>query len=242
MRTYKAAAISRSEIQRIIHSYDEWYQHARFGFMLATHGKSAKLIEKTATECRFWARKLLRRKTKEEVLADSLPDLGGKRVIDIGCNSGLKSIEASCKGAEFVLGVERNATALRQANDLTKIARGLGRPLGSIDFRRVDDINNHLDLLDDMDVLLACCVLYHLGPLDNFQRRISGSKINTFILQGNTGRRRKINEEMRKGGWGNVLCDVPGMTDFCTRNGFKIERITYPEHQYPVVIAKRTAG
>ena len=120
--------ISRTEIKRIIDSYDNWYQRICFGFMLETRNRSTNPTDEFLRECHFWLRKILRRSTREDVFLDSLPDLTGKRVIDIGCNAGFKSLEASCKGAAFVLGVDRNPVAIRQANDMANVFRGLAGP------------------------------------------------------------------------------------------------------------------
>jgi len=240
--------IGRGEIKKIIDSYDQWYQNIRFGFMLRTRGPNYALWKSMLYECRFSASKALGKKTKNGVLIVSLPDLAGKRVIDIGCNAGLYSIEASCKGADYVLGVDVNSKAINQARDVAQIFRRLGRPVGNIEFRRVDDINNHLELLHDKDVLMACCVLYHLGPLHRFKEAIMNSTIQRLILQGNTRRLSRIGQtnnpssefyEPENKTWGNVVCDIKGMTRFCASINFKVERVCFPQHTHPVVIAER---
>jgi SAM-dependent methyltransferase len=243
----EGGSITQSEIRKIIRSYGKWYQNIRFGFMLETHYIALPLEYRILAECRRLVRKWLGRKTKVEILLESLPDLTGKRIIDIGCNSGLYSVEASCRGAGFVLGVDINPKAIMQARDVAEIFRKLGRVVGNCEFRTVD-INNNLYLIDNMDVLMACCVLYHLGPLDRFKARIVQSKIHSLILQGNTHRLSRIgkynnpsadfyNRENKK--WGNVLCDINGMIDFCCSMGFRVEKVAFLTHSHPVVIAVR---
>jgi SAM-dependent methyltransferase len=234
---YAEAGISRSEIKRIIRSYDKWYQRIRFGFLLQTHGTPTNLRQRLTAEWSFWARRVLGRKTREEVFKDALPDVAGKTVIDVGCNAGLKSLEASCRGAAFVFGVDSNPAAIQQANHVLEICRKLGRPLGRIEFRHVDDINNQLSLLDDKDVLIACCVLYHLGDLTRFRQRIVEGRISLLVLQGNTAR---LSKHQSRSIWeGNSLCNADGMAFFCKTLGFEVERVAFPKHQYPVVIARR---
>jgi len=206
-----ARRISRREIRETIKRYPRWYQNVRFGVMLDTR----------RSRLRSLAKDILRIKRKDDTLLLSLPELTGKRVIDIGCNAGLYSVNANMRGASYVLGVDKNPLAIEQANDVLEIFRRLGKPVGQVEFRLVDDINNRLDLLDDKDVLMACSVLYHLGPLQRFKERIAASNIQTLILQGNTIRLKKISEknnplselyEPVNQTWGNILCDVKGMT------------------------------
>jgi SAM-dependent methyltransferase len=185
---------------------------------------------------------------KTKLVLENLDGLAGMRVIDIGCNSGLYSVEASCRGARHVLGVDNNPVAIDQARKVAEIFRRQGRPVGSNEFKLVDTIQNHLDLLDDKEAMIACCVLYHLGPLHNFKERLVKSQIRRLVLQGNLERRSLMGRENNPSSeyyepfektWENVLCDVAGMTAFCESVGFKIERIVGPRYNYPLVIATR---
>ncbi len=243
--------ITRAEIKETIKFYNDWYQSIRFGFMLETKGEIRYgLLGQVLSECRKAVRKALGKKTKDEALIESLPELAGKRVIDIGCNSGLYSVAASCRGADFVLGVDQQKLRIDQARDVASIFKKLGRPVGRIEFRQVNDISEHLELFDDMDVLMACCVLYHLGPLHRFKERLTRSRINTLILQGNTNRRSRIGKkdknnpsskfyEPENKTWGEVLCEIDGMCKLCQSIGFKVEKVAFATHTHPVVIAQR---
>lgn len=231
-------SISRREIRGIIARYPRWYQDVRFGFMLNTAGSPLRSL----------AKEVLRIKTKNDTLISSLPDLSGQRVIDIGCNAGLYSINASLRGASHVLGVDKSSLFIDQARDVLDIYRRLGHPVGEVEFREVGDINHELGLLDDRDVLMACAVLYHLGPMERLTRRIAESSIRMLILQGNTARLQRQGDKNRPGvegyepespTWGNVLSGRPGLTAFCSSMGFKVDRVMFPDHQYPVVIARR---
>lgn len=231
--------ISRGEIRQIIRKYPRWYQNIRFGFLLETASSPIRSI----------AMDLLRVTTKNDTIISSLPDLAGKKVIDIGCNAGLYSLEASMRGAAHVLGVDRSSTFIQQARDVAEIFRRQGKPVGPVEFREVNDINDHLELLDDRDVFMACAVLYHLGPLHRLKARIVASPIKMLILQGNTVRMNHLDEKNVPGvegyepenqTWGNVLSNVDGMRAFAESMDFRVDRVTYPDHQYPVVIASRT--
>lgn len=233
-----ATSISRREIRAIIARYPDWYQNIRFGPMLDTR----------RSPLRSFAKDLLRIKTKDDILISSLPDLRGKRLVDIGCNAGLYSINASLRGASFVLGVDKVPLRIAQARDVLDVYRRLGKPVGEVEFRAVDDINAELALLDDKDVFMACAVLYHLGPVDRLKKRIAASRIRQLILQGNVVRMKQLGEKNKPGvegyepvkqTWGNILSDVSGLSAFSRDMGFEIDDVRFPGSQYPVVIASR---
>jgi SAM-dependent methyltransferase len=206
------------------------------------------MLDTRRTPARSLVKDLLRIKKQEDTLRLSLPDLTGTRVVDIGCNSGLYSIYASLRGADYVLGIDKNPEVIAQAHDAAAVFRRLGKPLGKVEFRLVDGIQNHLDLLDDKDVAFFCCSLYHVGPLAPVMERIANSRIRMVVLQGNTsrtaGRTRGeepasgIDDEIRSKG-GNVVANVAGMTAFCEGMDFRVSAVHFPRHQYPVVVAER---
>lgn len=232
-------SITRREIRNIIARHPDWYQNIRFGLMLDTRRSPLRSL----------AKDVLRIRTKDDNLISSLPDLSGKRVIDIGCNAGLYSINASLRGASHVLGADKSPAFVAQARDVLEIFRRLGKPVGAVEFRQVEDINDELALLDDRDVFMACAVLYHLGPVDRLKQRIAASPIRQLVLQGNTVRLKKIGEKNRPGvpgyepenqTWGNVLSGVEGLSSFAESMGFRVDEVRYPTDQYPVINASRS--
>lgn len=89
-----------------------------------------------------------------------LPDLSGKKVLDVGCNDGFFAFEASRLGASRVVGVEADSLAVKHANLVNEL---LG--FGNITFNlmSVYDIDSSLG---SFDVTLFLGVLYHLkNPL-----------------------------------------------------------------------------
>ena len=88
--------------------------------------------------------------------ADAIPaDLGGKTVLDIGCNAGFYSIEMKRRGADRVLGVDFDDAYLAQAQFAAKVAEV------DIEFRRLSvyDVGS---LGERFDIVLFMGVLYHL--------------------------------------------------------------------------------
>jgi tRNA (mo5U34)-methyltransferase len=88
--------------------------------------------------------------------ADAIPaDLGGKTVLDIGCNGGFYSIEMKRRGAARVLGVDSDPEYLAQARFAAE-ALGL-----AIEFRELS-VYDVGALGETFDVVLFMGVLYHL--------------------------------------------------------------------------------
>jgi tRNA (mo5U34)-methyltransferase len=83
------------------------------------------------------------------------PDLGGKTVLDIGCNGGFYSIEMKRRGADRVLGIDFDERYLAQAKFA---AETLGF---DIEFRKLSVYDIH-QLEEKFDVVLFLGVLYHL--------------------------------------------------------------------------------
>ena len=88
--------------------------------------------------------------------ADAIPqDLGGKTVLDIGCNGGFYSIQMKRRGAERVLGVDFDDDYLAQARFAAGVS-GL-----KIEFRKLS-VYDVGALGERFDVVLFMGVLYHL--------------------------------------------------------------------------------
>jgi tRNA (mo5U34)-methyltransferase len=88
--------------------------------------------------------------------ADALPrDLGGKSVLDIGCNGGFYSIEMKRRGAARVLGIDTDERYLAQARFAAEVSGA------QVEFRQLD-VYQVAELGERFDVVLFLGVLYHL--------------------------------------------------------------------------------
>jgi tRNA (mo5U34)-methyltransferase len=88
--------------------------------------------------------------------ADAVPrDLGGKSVLDIGCNAGFYSMEMKRRGAARVLGLDSDEEYLRQGRFAADVS-GL-----DIEFRRMS-VYDVGALGERFDIVLFLGVLYHL--------------------------------------------------------------------------------
>jgi tRNA (mo5U34)-methyltransferase len=93
---------------------------------------------------------------KWQKFAHAIPaDLGGKSVLDIGCNAGFYSLEMKRRGADRVLGIDSDETYLAQARFAAEVS-GL-----DIEFRHLS-VYDVAELGEMFDVVLFLGVLYHL--------------------------------------------------------------------------------
>jgi len=217
--------MTRREIRALIRENTPWYQQIHLGLGLDT-----------GSSFRWLVRRALGRRSQAELMLASLPDVRGRRVVDVGCNAGLYSLECSCRGAANVLGIERDPRMFGHARVVERIYRETGRPVGAVRFENAD-LMQRLDLLDDRDVLIACCVLYHLDPLAALQDAIAKSTLDTLAIQGNTAWCKPADGQ--PGVKHPDVAGIEGITRFVEGAGFRVESVARPDHQFPVIVARR---
>ncbi|WP_284735597.1 TIGR04290 family methyltransferase [Dongia deserti] len=110
--------------------------------------------------------------------ADRIPaDLGGKSVLDIGCNAGFYSIEMKRRGAARVLGIDFDERYLAQARLATDVC-GV-----DVEFRNLS-VYDVGALGERFDIVLFLGVLYHLRhpllALDLIHEHVAG---DLLVLQ-----------------------------------------------------------
>ena len=176
-----------------------------------------------------------------------LPDLSGRKMIDLGSNCGNYSFCAIDKGAKEVLGFEIDRTNFERANFIRDLRIKQGYPYQSIKFLNMDILKD-LDVIANYDTFNACNVLYLLGPaVHKLMEAIQNSKINLLFLQGQLKRKNRIGEYNRPGvkgfekdnkTWGNILGTVEGLTNIAESYGFIIKNQHYSRN-WPLLIAER---
>lgn len=176
-------------IETGIQGYREWYQPVHFGDGQVAH-VTVPPDWHTAPDLDS-----LRGLAKwERIVKSHIPDVRGKRVLDLGCNNGLFSIELAKMGAAEVIGIDRNqvirqksgpqlpyqdviaqAEFVKRAFELkqgvTYPVRYMAADVGSIE---------NLDL-GRFDLILALCIVYH--ELDETPKLISElSKMSDHLV------------------------------------------------------------
>jgi tRNA (mo5U34)-methyltransferase len=106
-----------------------------------------------------------------------LPDLNGKRVLDVGCNDGFFLFASRRLGAEEVLGLEVHEHYFNHAVLVNQLL-----DLGGIDIRQMNayDVG---ESLGQFDVTLALGLIYHLKNPFLFLERVSALTTGTIIVE-----------------------------------------------------------
>ncbi len=192
--------------------FREWYQPVDFGNGIAAH----------VTRPPDWLPKpeLLYAidggKAKwDHVIKKHIPDIRMKRVLDLGCSSGVFSIELARMGASEVIGIDRNelikhkstevppsqdvisqATFVKKAFELLD---GIEYPIKYIahDIGHIQELN-----LGRFDVILALCVVYHeLDKMPDLIQKLA-RMTDHLILQASQGHTGQLGE------WADKMCQA----------------------------------
>jgi len=239
---FVAISESRASVEKAVRETPNWYQDIQFLPRLSTISPEPDILRKLS-------RAILRpeQPLKDEALMSALPDLTGRKVLDLGCNAGLHSMHSRWRGAKSVLGIDIEQERIDQANLVKSLFAGLGYRANNIEFQRMNIMEN-LEVLDGIDTVLACCMLYHLGPVDKLKEALRNSKVDYFFLQCNTVRGEKIGKKNKPGHpnyekanktWGNILGTVDGGKRFLTDIGFSVQNITMSQKQFPTLVGVR---
>lgn len=92
------ASFSDESIRRRIAEYDRWFVHTNFGngiIARSTSWPDQPLDSRHAGDSKF-----------DFIVRRNLPDLQGKRILEIGCNAGVISIHIARLGAAEVVGID----------------------------------------------------------------------------------------------------------------------------------------
>ncbi|MBN2021540.1 MAG: class I SAM-dependent methyltransferase [Pirellulales bacterium] len=193
----------------------------------------------------------------EFILRRNLPDLQGKRVLDLGCNAGLMSLHMARCGAREVVGMDSEKTWPGWQEQAAFVKRVLEwRCATSYNVAFVEANMRDLPSLDlgAFDVVVALCCLYYLDPHD-IDRVIghvaNGLGASCCLLQGNiiradhAGRReverrarpRYLRDVLLRHGYRFVSVDAPWFYGRPVVVG-RTERSPIPRYG----LAKRTIG
>lgn len=159
------------------------------------------------------------------ILQRNLPDLQGKRVLDLGCNAGLFCIQMARLGAREIIGVDSDLHWKNWKEQAEFVRQALEwRCRTSYPIRYVDAELQEVPSLSlgNFDVVIALCCIYYLEDreIEALLRYLRGNA-QLVLLQGNTHKGeqsqavyrrstpRYLSDMMRKCGYRHVWTDTP---------------------------------
>jgi tRNA (mo5U34)-methyltransferase len=147
---------SKENIKRELEKYAEWFSPFDLGYGIQTN------------PIPIWSLNLPKR--KEHLFGPLLALCGGslkrRRVLDVGCNEGYWSFEASKAGADFVLGIEARSEFIEKANFVTDV---LGT--SNVEFKQLN-VYQLSEEHGQFDVVLIFGLLHHLSEPVGLLRKI----------------------------------------------------------------------
>jgi 2-polyprenyl-3-methyl-5-hydroxy-6-metoxy-1,4-benzoquinol methylase len=178
-------------------------------------------------------------------LSKVMPDLSDKVVFDLGCNIGIFSLEMALLGASCVHGFDRGPDIVQPNNhhigtqsvaQQAYMVRNIyevhhGRRIPNVMFHEQDLMTFNLENVQ-CDVLVAPCVLYHLGAerMEEIIRDVS-DHIPEVVVQANNGH----------GGELGKLSSLGHHTRLLLKYGYRISKsvIGPPGYPHPAVCATK---
>jgi len=223
-----------------ISHFKEWYQPVDFGNGVIAHvtqppywQPNMELFYQNDVGITKW----------NYIIKKHLPNLKGKRVLDLGCSSGIFTIELARLGAKEVIGIDRNklirhkSTITPPCQDVISQAKFVKRALELLNNEKypityiAHDIGRINDLdLGKFDLIIALCVVYH--ELDDMHILIErlAKMTDYLILQANEGH----------GGDLAKYAKLSYHIDLLIQNGFTNLEIDAPKNYlHPVIICKK---
>lgn len=204
---YENLSFSELMIKEEIKKFDQWFVHTDFGNGIvarSTAWPDAPMYSRHMGVSKF-----------DYIVKPNLPNLQGKRILELGCNNGLNSIHMCRLGAKEVVGIDSPdywADVINQAHFVKKAIEW--RCNQSFNITYLEQNMSSIPELDlgKFDVVIALNSLYYLEENDIARVMKHIAKISdTFLIQCNTL------DQKHLGGRSN-----PGyMKKMLLKNGFK---------------------
>lgn len=176
-----------------------------------------------------------------------MPDLSSRKVLDVGCCTGIYSFLAAERKAAKVCGIDIEKLHIKRANFVKTIWSQGTSLYNSVEFKCLDILEN-LSMIEDFDTLIVCNTLYLLGPdVHDFMKVVENSNIDLLFLQGQLERESRIGELNHPGvrgyekgdkTWGNILATPEGLKKIIKKYNFRIEKII-DSRKWPLYIVRR---
>ena len=170
------------------------------------------------------------------MLKNNLPNLRGKRVLDLGANNGVNSLQILKSGAREVIGIEIDPIFIQQGQFLKSAMEWSDNQ--KYNFRYIQSSMAELKSMDlgSFDLVMALCSIYYLedNEITELIRHIS--TINDyFIVQCNTER-----DIGRKNPHAYEKASVEYLKRALEENGFSDVKLVAPKHySRPLLIGRK---
>ena len=143
--------MNKDELISKIKYLSPWYQNINLNGV-RTINKGDKYISANAGE-KTW-------NTIKTLLPDSLENM---RILDLGCNAGYYSLNASLLNAKEVIGVELTPTFYAQALFVKDYYEELYNRSFNVQYLNINISDLDFDKIGKFDYVFAIAVLYHIG-------------------------------------------------------------------------------
>jgi len=175
------------------------------------------------------------RNNKEDIIKGKIPEkylrlipyIYGNNILEIGSAEGVLSLLLA-KNTKNVLGVEKNKERFEEAQKLKEIWK-----VNNCNFLNYN-INNRLDLLEDIDTIVAIRTIYYFREdLDKIFTNIS-KRCKTVVLCGNAGRSFKYKEGNPEKDVGdfNYYATSKGMIELLEKYNYSITEVIEEKHKF----------
>jgi tRNA (mo5U34)-methyltransferase len=230
--------LSDDAIRRRIATFDKWFVHTNFGNGIVA--RSTCWPDQPDDSRHAGVSKF------EFIVKRNLPDLQGKRILELGCNAGVISIHMSRLGAREVIAVDCDRYWPRwqeQAEFLKQVLEWRCQTTYNVqyidcDMRRIPALN-----LGRFDAVIALNCLYYLEPvaIGDLMRELS-DLTDHLVVQCNTRDHRSLRprngpafmaDALRNNGFPRVTIDWPWDLP---RRGILPQR-----YSRPVVVGRKNA-
>lgn len=201
---------------------ESWYYHIDFGYGVEVR---RNLRHKANSGINNW----------NKFLRPNLPDLKGKRILNIGCNAGLYDLAMIDAGAAATVGMDFSAV---QGNFLREwFGSKRHKDYSNASFVGIDITQYDIRSLGGFDMATLFCVLYHLGEAaENVMAQLADIT-QTVALQGNLPRLTSPKYKNRKF---QKLAGIEGMKEILCRHGFTEIEVHAPiKYDKPLVIGRK---
>ena len=224
---------SRGEIKAEIDRLRPWYQPIDFG-----HGLRTPATDKTGA--RFSKKSLDRGIAKWKTFIEpNLPfSLGGKRVLEIGCNAGLFVNEMAQQGVREAVGLEKDDHYYEQALFTAKTFSHLNDRRYPVRIYQSSMEDFDYEGLGYFDLTLMLLVIYHIGKTEEYnhlsQEEIVDLQVNTLVRVSTISRYILFQgNPLADGGRGKGIASLNSLVE---KAGLKVVKETKYDHDRGYVL------